>query len=63
MAHKPLTWYSTAIEALRGVSLDGKTALVTGGETDTADITEFALLSAASVHTDAFAFTSRRRVT
>ena len=32
MAHKPLTWYSTAIEALRGVSLNGKTALVTGGE-------------------------------
>ena len=32
MAQKPLTWYSTAIEALRGVSLVGKTALVTGGE-------------------------------
>jgi len=26
-----LNWYSTAIEALRGADLTGKTALVTGG--------------------------------
>ena len=32
MANATLNWYSTAIEALRGANLTGKTALVTGGD-------------------------------
>lgn len=32
MADATLNWYSTAIEALRGANLTGKTALVTGGD-------------------------------